>query len=103
IFGRSKAVTQRKSPKIPSSGGPNLVGSAVNPTSAGGPGGTFRGTAVGLLCLNPLLGAAGVGSGGFAGCLSDCEINDNSMREIGQNVTSGGSALLLLYAIAARA
>lgn len=70
---------------------------AINLTAAGALGGTFWGTLVGLLFLNPLVGAAvGAGSGALAGYLTDYGINDNFMREIGQKVTPGGSALFLL-------
>ena len=70
---------------------------AMNLTAAGALGGGFWGTLVGLLFLNPLVGAAvGAGSGALAGYLTDYGINDNFMREIGQKVTPGGSALFLL-------
>lgn len=70
---------------------------AVNLTAAGAVGGGFWGTLVGLLFLNPLVGAAvGAGSGALAGYLTDYGINDNFMREIGQKVSPGGSALFLL-------
>lgn len=70
---------------------------SLNLTAAGAVGGTFWGTLVGLLFLNPLVGAAvGAGSGALAGYLTDYGINDNFMREIGQKVTPGGSALFLL-------
>lgn len=70
---------------------------AMNLTAAGALGGTFWGTLVGLLFLNPLVGAAvGAGSGALAGYLSDYGINDDFMREVGQKVTPGGSAVFLL-------
>lgn len=70
---------------------------AMNLTAAGALGGTFWGTLVGLLFLNPLLGAAvGAGSGALAGYLSDYGINDGFMREIGQKIPPGGSAVFLL-------
>lgn len=70
---------------------------AMNLTAAGALGGTFWGTLVGLLFLNPLVGAAvGAGSGALAGYLSDYGVNDNFMREVGQKVTPGGSAVFLL-------
>lgn len=69
----------------------------LNLTAAGALGGTFWGTFVGLLFLNPLVGAAvGAGSGALAGYLSDYGINDDFMREIGNKVTPGGSAVFLL-------
>lgn len=70
---------------------------AMNLTAAGALGGTFWGTLVGLLFLNPLVGAAvGAGSGALAGYLSDYGVNDDFMREVGQKVTPGGSAVFLL-------
>ena len=70
---------------------------AMNLTAAGALGGTCWGTLVGLLFLNPLVGAAvGAGSGALAGYLSDYGVNDNFMREVGQKVTPGGSAVFLL-------
>ncbi|MDO5659295.1 MAG: DUF1269 domain-containing protein [Paracoccus sp. (in: a-proteobacteria)] len=70
---------------------------ALNLTAAGAMGGTFWGALVGLLFLNPLVGAAvGAGSGALAGYMSDYGINDDFMRELGQKVTPGGSAVFLL-------
>lgn len=70
---------------------------AMNLTAAGAVGGTFWGTLVGLLFLNPLVGAAvGAGSGALAGYLTDYGINDDFMREVGHKVTPGGSAVFLL-------
>ncbi len=70
---------------------------AVNLTATGAIGGGFWGTLVGLLFLNPLLGAAvGAGAGALAGKLSDIGINDNFMREAGQALQPGGSAVFVL-------
>ncbi|SDD48112.1 Uncharacterized membrane protein [Paracoccus isoporae] len=70
---------------------------ALNLTTAGAVGGTFWGTLVGLLFLNPLVGAAvGAGSGALAGYLTDYGINDDFMREVGNKVQPGGSAVFLL-------
>jgi uncharacterized membrane protein len=52
---------------------------------------------VGLLFLNPLLGAAvGAGVGAASGSLSDIGINDGFMRELGETLPSGSAALCLL-------
>lgn len=60
---------------------------SLNLTKAGALGGGFWGTLVGLLFLNPLLGAAvGVGLGAASGSLSDLGINDNFMREVGETL-----------------
>lgn len=70
---------------------------AVNLTAAGAIGGGFWGTLVGLLFLNPLLGAAvGAGAGALAGRLTDIGINDDFMREVGHSLQPGGSAVFVL-------
>lgn len=70
---------------------------AVNLTAAGALGGGFWGTLVGLLFLNPLLGAAvGAGIGAASGSLSDIGIDDGFMRELGDTLPSGSAALCLL-------
>lgn len=70
---------------------------AVNLTAAGAVGGGFWGTLVGLIFLNPLIGAAvGAASGAIAGRFTDIGINDDFMRELGQSVPPGGSAVCIL-------
>ena len=70
---------------------------AVNLTAAGALGGGFWGSLVGMLFLNPLLGAAvGAGIGAASGSLSDLGINDDFMRELGDTLPSGSAALCLL-------
>jgi hypothetical protein len=52
---------------------------------------------VGLLFLNPLLGAAiGAGIGAASGSLSDLGINDGFMREVGETLPQGSAALCVL-------
>jgi uncharacterized membrane protein len=59
--------------------------------------GTLWGFLVGLIFLNPLLGvAAGAASGALAGALTDIGIDDNFMREVGQSLEPGTSALFVL-------
>ena len=75
---------------------------AVNLTAAGAVGGGFWGTLVGLLFLNPLLGAAvGAGIGAASGSLSDIGIDDGFLRELGDTLPSGSAALCVLLRDAA--
>jgi len=70
---------------------------AINLTAAGAASGGFWGVLVGLLFLNPLLGAAvGAGVGAASGALSDLGINDDFLREVGEGLTSGTAALCVL-------
>lgn len=70
---------------------------AVNLTAAGAVGGGFWGTLVGLLFLNPLIGAAvGAASGALAGLFTDIGINDQFMKDVSKAVPPGGSAVFVL-------
>lgn len=70
---------------------------AINLTAAGAASGGFWGVLVGLLFLNPLLGAAvGAGVGAASGALSDLGINDGFLREVGDSLTTGTAALCVL-------
>jgi uncharacterized membrane protein len=70
---------------------------ALNLTAAGALGGGFWGSLIGLLFLNPLLGAAvGAGLGAASGTLSDIGINDGFLREVGETLAPGTAALCLL-------
>ncbi|MBD9526082.1 MULTISPECIES: DUF1269 domain-containing protein [Paracoccus] len=70
---------------------------AVNLTAAGALGGGFWGTLVGLILLNPLIGAAvGAASGAIAGKFTDIGINDDFMRDLGKSIPPGGSAVFIL-------
>jgi uncharacterized membrane protein len=64
----------------------------VNLTSAGAVGGGFWGMLIGLIFLNPLLGAAGA----LSGRLTDIGIDDTMMKELGQSLKPGSSALFVL-------
>ncbi len=70
---------------------------AVNLTATGAVGGGMWGALVGLLFLNPLLGAAvGAGAGAISGKLTDIGINDQVMKDIGATLTNGGAAVCVL-------
>ena len=70
---------------------------AVNLTAAGAAGGGFWGMLIGMIFLNPLLGAAvGAGAGALSGKLSDIGVSDKFMKELGQALTPGSSALFVL-------
>ena len=70
---------------------------AVNLTAAGAVGGTFWGMLIGLIFLNPLLGAAvGAGAGAISGKLSDIGISDKFMKELAETFKPGSSALFVL-------
>jgi uncharacterized membrane protein len=70
---------------------------AVNLTAVGAVGGTFWGMLIGLIFLNPLLGAAvGAGAGAISGKLSDIGISDKFMKELAETFTPGSSALFVL-------
>ena len=66
-------------------------------TAGGAISGGFWGTLIGLIFLNPLLGlVVGAGSGAVAGALSDVGINDDFMKQLGQKLQPGTSALFVL-------
>jgi len=68
-----------------------------NLTASGAIGGGFWGSLIGLLFLNPLLGAAvGAASGAAAGALTDIGINDRFMKELAESLQPGHSALFVL-------
>ena len=70
---------------------------AVSLTAAGAVGGSFWGMLIGLIFLNPLLGATvGAGAGALSGKLSDIGINDTFMKELGETIHPGTSALFIL-------
>src|SRR6185503_15443256 len=60
-------------------------------------GAVFWGSLIGLLFLNPLLGAAlGAGSGALSGKLADIGIKDQFMKDLGATLTSNSAALFVL-------
>jgi len=70
---------------------------AVNLTATGAVGGGFWGALIGMIFLNPLLGAAvGAGAGALSGKLADIGINDKFMKELGETFQPNTSALFVL-------
>ena len=68
---------------------------ALNLTAAGAVGGTFWGMLIGMIFLNPLVGAA-VGAGALSGKLRYIGISDNFMKELGETLRNDTSALFVL-------
>jgi uncharacterized membrane protein len=70
---------------------------AVNLTAAGAVGGAFWGTLIGMIFLNPLVGAAvGAGAGAMSGKLRDIGISDNFIKELGETLRNSTSAIFVL-------
>lgn len=70
---------------------------ALNLTAAGALSGGFWGSLIGLLFLNPLLGAAaGASAGAISGALSDVGINDDFMKSLASGLTNDSSVLFVL-------
>ena len=70
---------------------------SANMTALGAVSGGFWGAFIGLLFLNPLLGAAlGAGAGALSGSVTDIGVNDDFMRELGAKLTPGTAAVFVL-------
>ena len=70
---------------------------AINLTAAGAVRGTFWGTLIGMLFLNPLAGAAvGASAGALSGSLADYGISNDFMKELGETLKNNTSALFVL-------
>ncbi len=66
-------------------------------TLQGALGGGFWGLLIGLLFFNPLLGwAAGLVAGAISGKFTDIGIDDNFIKELGQTISPGSSAIFTL-------
>src|SRR5262249_15573944 len=77
--------------------GKTKLDQAVNLTSAGAIGGGVWGLLIGLIFLNPLLGAAiRAGAGAGSGRFTAIGPHDKMMKDIGQSFTPGSSGLFLL-------
>lgn len=73
------------------------INQAYNLTASGALSGGLWGTLIGLIFLNPLLGlVAGAAAGAVGGALTDIGINDDFIKEIGQTIQPGNSALFIL-------
>jgi uncharacterized membrane protein len=69
----------------------------MNTTAVGAASGAMWGTLVGLIFLNPILGAAiGAGSGAIGGKLTDVGINDKFMKDTAAALQPGSAGLFLL-------
>jgi uncharacterized membrane protein len=70
---------------------------SMNLTGAGAASGALWGTLIGLIFLNPLAGlAVGAASGAVAGKLTDVGINDDMIKQIGQQLQQGKAAVFIL-------
>jgi uncharacterized membrane protein len=70
---------------------------AINLTAAGALSGGFWGSLIGLLFMNPLLGAAiGASTGAVSGALSDVGINDEFMKKLADELDNNTSILFVL-------
>ena len=68
---------------------------AINLTGAAS--GALWGTLIGLIFLNPLAGlAVGAASGAVAGKLTDVGIDDDMIKQIGQQLQEGKAAVFIL-------
>lgn len=78
-------------------GGKVKLHQATNLTAAGAVSGSFWGLLIGVLFMNPLLGvAAGAGAGALSGALTDLGVNDQFMKDMGENLQPGGSMVFVL-------
>lgn len=67
-------------------------------TGAGAVSGGFWGMLIGLIFLNPLLGAAvGASAGAVSGALSDVGVNDKFMKDLAASMQPGSSVLFILF------
>ena len=70
---------------------------SVKPAAAGAAGGALWGGLIGLLFLAPMVGMAiGAATGGATGALADIGVNDDFMKNLGQELKPGSAALIVL-------
>ena len=73
------------------------VKQATSLVGAGALGGAFWGMLIGLLFLAPWLGLAiGAAAGGISGKLIDTGVDDKFIKEVGNSISPGNSAIFLL-------
>lgn len=69
----------------------------LNTTAAGAVSGSFWGLLIGVLFLNPLVGAAaGAAAGALGGALTDVGIEDKFMKNLTESIQPGNAALFVL-------
>jgi uncharacterized membrane protein len=70
---------------------------AVSTAAVGASSGAVWGGIIGLLFLSPLLGMAiGAAAGGASGAMADIGVDDNFLKQLGQKLTPGAAALIVL-------
>jgi len=70
---------------------------SIHPAGTGAAGGALWGSLIGLIFLMPLMGLViGAAAGAAGGAVTDVGVNDNFMKELGEKLTPGTSALFLL-------
>ena len=70
---------------------------AVSLTATGAASGAFWGMLIGLLFFTPLLGlAVGAGAGALSGKLSELGVDNTMAKQLGDELTPGSSALIVL-------
>ena len=70
---------------------------AMSPTATGAAGGAVWGGLIGLLFLAPVVGmAVGAASGALGGKMADVGINDDFLKTLGEKLTPGSAALIVL-------
>ena len=83
-------VIRRQDGKVKVKQAQSLVGT-------GALGGSFWGLLIGILFWAPWLGMAiGAATGAVAGALTDSGVDDKFIKEVGENIEPGNSALFLL-------
>ena len=80
-----------------SEGGKVKLHQSTSLAGAGAAGGALWGGLIGLLFLAPLVGmAVGAAAGAAGGALSDVGVDDNFMKQLGENLGEGGAAVIVL-------